>query len=136
MSYGTEENNSSSVTIKEYKLSNYVNKKVEDAKTSLDTLGIKYTVIGSGNKIIKQYPEKNDTITSADTLYLITNDSTLTVPNVTGLSSKLAKNLLQKLDIKVVLNGVGYVTEQSIPEGTTITPGMEITLTLNPKFSA
>lgn len=134
--YGTEENNSSSVTIKEYKLSNYVNKKVEDAKTSLDTLGIKYTVIGSGNKIIKQYPEKNDTITSADTLYLITNDSTLTVPNVTGLSSKLAKNLLQKLDIKVVLNGVGYVTEQSIPEGTTITPGMEITLTLNPKFSA
>ncbi len=134
--YGTEENNSSSVTIKEYKLSNYVNKKAEDAKTSLDTLGIKYTVIGSGNKIIKQYPEKNDTITSADTLYLITNDSTLTVPNVTGLSSKLAKNLLQKLDIKVVLNGVGYVTEQSIPEGTTITPGMEITLTLNPKFSA
>ena len=134
--YGTEENNSSSVMIKEYKLSNYVNKKVEDAKTSLDTLGIKYTVIGSGNKIIKQYPEKNDTITSADTLYLITNDSTLTVPNVTGLSSKLAKNLLQKLDIKVVLNGVGYVTEQSIPEGTTITPGMEITLTLNPKFSA
>lgn len=134
--YGTEEKDSSSVKIQEYKLNSYVNKKVEDAKTSLDTLGIKYTVIGSGDKIIKQYPEKNDTITSADTLYLITNDSSLTVPNVAGLSSKLAKSLLQKLDIKVVLNGVGYVTEQSIPEGTVITPGMEITLTLNPKFTA
>ena len=74
-------------------------------------------------------------MTSADTLYLITNDTTLLVPNVVGLSSKTAKNLLQKLNIKVTLNGVGYVTEQSIPEGTTITPGMEINLTLNPKFS-
>ena len=74
-------------------------------------------------------------MTSADTLYLITNDTTLLAPNVVGLSSKTAKNLLQKLNIKVTLNGVGYVTEQSIPEGTTITPGMEINLTLNPKFS-
>lgn len=133
--YGTEDQNTSSIKIKEYVLENYVNKKTEDAKTSLESLGIKYTVIGSGNKIVKQYPEKNDTITSADTLYLITNDSTITVPNVIGLSSKSAQNLLKKLNIKVNLTGVGYVTEQSIQEGTPITEGMEINLTLNPKFN-
>lgn len=133
--YGTEEESTSSVKIKEFKLSSYVNKKLADAKTDLDSLGLKYTVIGNGNKISKQYPEKNSTITSADTIYLITNDSNLTIPNVVGLSSKVAKNILQQLNVKVVLDGVGYVTAQSIPENTPITEGMEITLSLSPKFT-
>ena len=84
---------------------------------------------------MKQTPEKGETITTNDTIFLITNDNNITVPNVIGLSSKIAKNLLQDLNIKVNLDGVGYVTEQSISEGTAITPGMEIKLTLNPKFN-
>lgn len=133
--YGTEEKENSASTVEEYELSNYVNKKVETVKPSLDISGINYSIIGNGNKIIKQYPEKNDIITSKDTLYLITNDQNLTIPNVVGLSTKVANNLLQKLGVKVVLSGVGYVTEQSIPEGTPITEGLEITLTLSPKFT-
>ena len=131
--YGTE-NNQIEIEINEYKLSNYVNKKIDNTITDLTAKGINYTIIGTGNKIIKQYPEKNDIITSKDTIYLITNDQNITIPNVIGLSSKVANNLLQKLGVKVILNGVGYVTEQSIPESTPITPGLEITLTLNPKF--
>lgn len=131
--YGTE-NNQTEIEVKEYKLSNYVNKKIDNAITDLTAKGINYTVIGTGNKIIKQYPEKNDIITSKDTIYLITNDPNITIPNVVGLSSKVANNLLQKLGVKVILEGVGYVTAQSIPEATPITPGLEITLTLNPKF--
>ena len=133
--YGTEENNTSSVKIKEFKLDSYVNKKLADAKTELDSLGLKYTVLGNGTKITKQYPEKNSTVTSADTIYLITNDDNLTIPNVVGLSSKVAKSILQELNVKVVLDGVGYVTSQSIPENTPITGGMEITLSLSPKFT-
>lgn len=133
--YGTEENNTSSVKIKEFKLDSYVNKKLADAKTELDSLGLKYTVLGNGTKITKQYPEKNSTVTSADTIYLITNDDNLTIPNVVGLSSKVAKSILQELNVKVVLDGVGYVTSQSIPENTPITDGMEITLSLSPKFT-
>ena len=133
--YGTEENNTSSVKIKEFKLDSYVNKKLADDKTELDSLGLKYTVLGNGTKITKQYPEKNSTVTSADTIYLITNDDNLTIPNVVGLSSKVAKSILQELNVKVVLDGVGYVTSQSIPENTPITGGMEITLSLSPKFT-
>ena len=131
--YGTE-NNQTNTTINEYKLSNYINKKVTNITSQLTKDGINYSIIGSGDKIIKQYPESNDTITSKDTLYLITNDSNITVPNVLGLSSKVAKSLLEKLGINVVLDGVGYVVEQSSPENTAITPGLEIKLTLNPKF--
>ena len=65
---------------------------------------------------------------------LITNDNNITIPNVVGLSSKVAKDILNKLNIKTNLDGVGYVTAQSIPEGTPITEGMEVILTLNPKY--
>ncbi len=135
--FGTEENivKNNEIKISEYEVSSYINKKVENIKTVFDSSNIKYSVIGNGDKIIKQYPEKGDTITSSDTIYLITNDPEIKVPNVIGLSSKVAKNILQKLNIKVVLDGIGYVTEQSISEGTKITDGIEIKLTLKPKFT-
>ena len=92
-------------------------------------------MIGNGTKVVKQYPEKKDKITNQDTIYLITNDQELKIPNVTGLSSKVANSLLNLLGVKVKLNGVGYVTSQNIKEGTKITENMEITLELKPKFT-
>ena len=121
--------------ISEYKVPSFLNKNIESVKTSLKASGINYKIIGSGTKVIKQYPEKNDKITNKDTVYLITNDSKLKIPNVVGLSSKVANNLLKQLGVKVKLEGVGYVTSQSISENTEITPGLEITLKLSPKFT-
>lgn len=89
-----------------------------------------------GSKVIKQTPSKNTTVTNKDIIYLITNDENLAIPNVIGLSSKVAKDLLAQLGVKVNLEGVGYVTAQSIPAETKITAGLEMNLTLSPKFSA
>ena len=133
--YGNTDTEEQKIEITEYKLPSFLNNKVESAKTTLTSEKITYQILGNGDKIIKQYPEKNDIITNKDTVYLITNDSALTIPNVVGLSSKVASNLLNELGIKVKLEGVGYVTAQSIPEQTPITDGLEITLTLKPKFS-
>ena len=113
-----------------------VNKKIDNAKTTLDASGIHYVVLGNGNKVMKQTPSSGDVITTGDTIYLITNDSSIKVPNVVGLSSKVAKDLLTKLGVKVNLDGVGYVVSQSLPEGTDITEGLVIDLTLSPKFAA
>ena len=133
--YGNEDTNTSELDIKSYKLDNYANKKLDNVKTSLDASGIHYVILGGGNKVIKQSPNKGDIITNNDTVYLITNDSNLVVPNTVGMSSKVAKDVLQKLGLKVNFESVGYVTEQSVGENTPITPGMEITLKLSPKFS-
>ena len=111
-------------------------KKLETAKNILNNNGIKYQVIGNGVKVIKQYPDAKKVITNKDIVYLITNDSHQKVPNVKGLSSKVAKNILELLGIKVKLDGVGYVTNQSIGPNTEINKGMEIKLTLKPKFSS
>ena len=134
--YGTEQDLEKYIKVNNYQLKSYINKKVDESKVSLDTLGIKYQIIGNGSKVIKQYPEKDDIITNLDTLYLITNDKDLVIPNVVGLSTKTAEKLLETLNIKVKIDGVGYVVEQSIPKDTKIANNMEIKLTAKPKFSS
>ncbi|HIR49052.1 MAG TPA: penicillin-binding protein [Candidatus Faecimonas gallistercoris] len=133
--YNDDNTTSSTVEVTEYNIPSFINQNLETVKTTLNSEKIKYTVIGNGTKVVKQYPEKKDKITNQDTIYLITNDQELKIPNVTGLSSKVANSLLNLLGVKVKLNGVGYVTSQNIKEGTKITENMEITLELKPKFT-
>ena len=130
---GTEKQTATE-SVAEYKMPSFINKNIEKVKTTLSNNGMNYKVIGNGNKVIKQYPYKNETLTSKDNIYLITNDNSYTIPNVVGLSSKEAKALLRLLNVNVKLEGSGYVVSQSIPENTPITEGMEITLSLNKKF--
>ena len=125
---------SASDNVSLYKLPSFINKTTDTVKTTLTNNGMNYKIIGNGTKVIKQYPAKNEKVTNKDTIYLITNDSSYTVPNVVGLSSKEANDLLKLLGLKVNLEGSGYVISQSVLENTPITDGMEITLTLNKKF--
>lgn len=123
------------VTVSKYTVPSFINKKVDYAKTTLDSKGISYQVIGEGSKVIKQTPKANSDITSFDKVYLITNDANIKIPNVVGLSSKVAGDLLSNLGVSVKYEGVGYVVGQSIPEGSDISNGLEITLNLSPKFN-
>ncbi len=132
--YGNSDTQTVAIPIKDYKVPSFVNKKLDVTKTTLDANGIHYVVLGNGNKVIKQTPTKGDIITTNDTIYLITNDPNIKIPNVTGLSSKVAKDLLTKLGVHVEMNGVGYVTSQSLPEGTDITDGLVINLELAPRY--
>ena len=132
--YGNSDLNVETKKIVQNELPSLVNKKTENAKTLLDSIGINYILLGNGNKIIKQIPSPLEKVTSSDMVYLITNDSNITVPYVVGLSGKNAKAILQDLNIKVNLDGVGYVTNQSVPAETPIVEGMEITLNLEPKY--
>lgn len=134
--YGNSDSQTPTIAIADYKVPSFVNKKLDSAKTSLDASGMHYVVIGNGNKVVRQTPSKDEVITTNDTIYLITNDPSLKIPNVIGLSSKVAKDLLNTMGVTVQLDGVGYVTEQSLPEGTDITNGMVIELKLAPKFAA
>ena len=134
--YGNDDSQQSKIEINNYKIPSFINKKIDSVKTTLTSDKINYVVIGEGDKVVKQSPSPDSIMTNQDTIYLITNDRNQKVPNVVGLSSKVAKDLLQKLSIKVNLDGVGYVTEQSITPGTEITPNLEIKLTLQPKFTS
>ncbi len=132
--YGTDPTTTNEEELVEYKLNSYTNKSLDTARGELQNMGMNVTVIGNGTKVINQYPSKGEKITKGTNIFLITNDSNITVPNVVGLSSKQAEDLLRLLNMTVKLEGNGYVTAQSIPPNTPITSGMEITLALAPKF--
>ena len=55
------------------------------------------------------------------------------VPDVTGMGARDALDALQRAGLKVKLQGVGLVVEQSIPAGTEKAKGKTITLRLNAK---
>ena len=61
-------------------------------------------------------------------LLLFTNDSNVTMPDLTNYSVKEASVILSKLGIKYVNNATGYVTSQSVSPGTTMNSDMEVTL--------
>lgn len=135
--YGYEPEEEKGEELVEYKLPSFTNKKVEDVKQKLQTKKItNQVVIGNGSKVMKQFPTANTKVTNKDKVFLVTNDTELKMPDVRGYSSKEASTLLKLLDVKIKTEGKGYVTNQSIESGTVITEGMEITLTLNPKFEA
>ena len=125
---------SSTVTTTEYPLPSFENKDLEQTKIVLSNNNIRYVVIGNGTKVTNQVPNAGSKITSSDTVYLITNEDNIKVPNVIGLSSKTANNILSKLGLNVKLEGVGYVVAQSIPEGSEFTPNQEIVLQLAPRY--
>ena len=132
--YGNSDSSMTSIDIRDFEVESYVNKKVDSVKTLLATNGIECVVLGNGNKVVMQTPDAKNVITTGDTVYLITNDANVAVPSVIGMSSKIAKDLLQKLGLIVHLDGVGYVNAQSIGEGVPITEGMEITLQLSSRY--
>lgn len=133
---GTENDPTTSQEVVKYKVPSFLNKDIDQVKGKLEESQIPYQVLGNGKKIVKQYPKKGSKITSKDKVYFVTEDILYKVPNVIGLSSKEAKNILELLGLSVKLEGSGYVVNQSISENTDITDHMEITLTLDKKFES
>lgn len=107
--------NSSSVT--SLKLDSYINKETSSIKSMLETNNIKTVVIGNGNKIINQYPNKGDKVLSYDKVFLFTNSFEGKMPNLIGYTRSEAIYIMQTLGYKYEIEGYGNVTEQSIKEG-------------------
>ena len=134
--HGHEPVESTHEKVVKYKMPSFTSKKVENVRQNLNMNGINdIVVLGSGNKVIKQYPKSGDTISSKDKVYLVTNGEDVVVPNVVGLSSKEATQVLRLLGLKVKLEGKGYVVSQSIVDRKA-NALEEILLKLNPKFDA
>ena len=125
-----ETKNNSSVT--SLKLDSYINKKVSDVKKIIDENHINTTIIGNGDKIINQYPNKGETVLSYDRVFLITNGDQGKMPNLIGYSRSDAIYLMKTLGYDYELEGYGYVTAQSINAGELVGDN-KVKITLNEK---
>ena len=71
----------------------------------LEKEGIKVTVIGNGDKIINQYPNKGETVLSYDRVFLITNEGKGKMPDLKGYSRSEAIYLMKTLGYDYELEG-------------------------------
>ena len=93
--------------------------KVETAKQTLENLGLKVTVIGTGQNVIKQYPT-GVAIENGGTVVLCTDDTkpqTVTVPNLSGLTRQQARDLLAGYGLNLTAQGSGASEEGTIAQG-------------------
>lgn len=120
--------------LKTYSMPSFINKNTTDVVNVLKNEGLNYVVIGNGNRIIKQYPASRVNVSALDKIFLVTNDSNITMPNLVGYSINEANNLLNILDINYEYEGNGYITTQSIPAGVAVKKEDIVILGLSPKF--
>ena len=113
-----------------YKLDNYKSKNVNDVKSLLNQNNLNVVVIGNGNKIIKQYPSKDTTLISGDKVFLLTNSTSYTIPNMKNWSRYEVIKFCELANIEYSFDGYGYVVSQSISEGTQISENTKIDILL------
>ena len=118
---------------KSYVVESFYNKKVNEVKTLLESKNIKVLVIGDGTEIINQYPSVNSTIYEDDLVVLKTNNYDKRMIDLDGYSYKEVDNILRLMGVSYILEGNGYVYEQSIPVGEVIND--TITIKLKNKYT-
>lgn len=116
-----------------------LDRKLEDAKATLDEMGVKYEVYGEGDTIVKQCPLTNATISRGGTVILYTDQyhspQLVEVPNLKDYSASMANETLTSLGLNYVAVGASSdregatVQQQSIAAGTKVEVGTVVRLT-------
>jgi len=101
-------------------IEDYSNKIVTNVTKKLKNNKINTITLGTGNKIIDQYPTKGVKIYENDLVILLTNNYQKTMIDFTNLSYKEAINVLKLMDVEYDLVGQGYVINQNISPGNKI----------------
>ena len=91
-------------------------------------------IIGDGEYVISQSPNKGNVILEGEKVFLLTNGTNYVMPNMTGWSRSEVLSYFNLVGIKVNINGDGYVSSQSVKKYTTINKEMEVTIELKDKY--
>ena len=101
-------------------LDDYSNKIVTEVKSKLEHNKIKVITLGTGNKVINQYPNKGIKVYENGLVVLLTNNYNKTMIDFNGMSYKEVKEILKLMDVEYELSGYGYAYQQNIDNGNVI----------------
>lgn len=107
-----------------------VNHSLSYAKGKLQDYKLNTIVLGNGDSVIKQYPNKDEMVKQNQKVFLLTSTSKIKMPNMTGWSRKDIYAFWELVNIEITIEGNGYVTKQSISSGTTLEELDHLVLTL------
>lgn len=114
----------------EYTMPSLVNHTVDYANSKITPLTKNIYIIGDGKSIISQYPNSNEITLSNQKVFLLTDGTNITMPNMTGWSRKDVKLFAKFTGIDITINGSGLVKTQSVAEKTTLQKDTKIEVTL------
>lgn len=115
-----------------YLVGNYINKSTGIVSDSLRASNVNLLVLGTGDKIINQYPSVGSIVNNNESVILLTNEYTKTIPNLIGRSYKEVIAILSMLNIDYEYEGYGYLESQSI-EGLVVNDE-KVKLIFKPKY--
>lgn len=120
----------------EYKMDSFINKKTTTSKEILTNNKMKVYLIGAGDKVINQYPNKNTRLNYNTKVFLLTNNTNFTMPNMSGWSTSEINEYANLIGMKVEYNGYGFCKTQSISAGSKIDASTKLKVTLKPKYKS
>lgn len=132
LNINVKENNTE---IKSYKIDSYINKDTSSVVKTLTENNMKVIALGEGKKIINQYPASDTVLNAGNKIILITNDSKIKMPDISGWSRNDVQTLASLIGIEVNFNGYGYVKSYSIKKDTIIEKGTSLDVTLETKYN-
>ncbi|WP_302630616.1 stage V sporulation protein D [uncultured Clostridium sp.] len=113
-------------------------KSIEEAKKILKYVNLEYNIEGSGESVTNTQPYPGYTVKEGTKITIYTGDAVdnnkVSMPDLIGFSVTSAEDVLDNLGIKYILEGDGFVIDQSIPAGEVITTGSNVRLTLSDDY--
>ena len=112
-----------------YEMPNLTNHSFTYVEERLNNMNLNVVYVGDGWNMVSQYPVAGTTVTTNDHIFLLTDSSNISMPNMIGWTYKDVSVYCDMAGISFTSTGNGKVTEQSIEEGTQIDAKSELSLT-------
>ncbi len=117
-----------------YELSSYINKDINKVKEELNDKHLDVVVIGTGDRVIKQYPEKGSIVNANDKVFLVTTGEKYKYVNIDNWSRSDITNYGRLLGVTFNFDGFGYAYGSNIA-GKEVIKGENISVNLKTKFT-
>ncbi len=114
-------------------INNYINKDINSVKESLSST-LNPIVLGSGNKVIKQYPSENTILNKGNKVFLLSNSNDFIMTDITGWSRNDALTYANLIGVNVSFEGSGYVKSYSFEKDKPINTSETLQIVLEPKY--
>lgn len=111
-------------------IKNYVNQSLSTALDELKKEGHKPVVVGNGNIVIDQYPQRGTLILNNEKIFLKTNSNEIKLPNMKGWSYKEVQAYMDFIQKDFKIKGSGFVKSQSLPAGTVLNKDSKLEIIL------
>ncbi|MCH4355118.1 MULTISPECIES: penicillin-binding protein [Staphylococcus] len=114
------------------KVPNVTGQSTDKAKESLKSEDLQATVIGNGDYVKSQSIKTNKKLLPNSKVLLLT-DGDITMPNMKGWTKDDVLAFQELTGINVTTKGSGYVTKQSVNNGTTLKDNSKVEIELSPE---